>query len=301
MRRTPRAAAVPGWLTIGRMLLYPLLAVLSPDVTPANSKVHLASWNGSEEPLDVYRRGLPEFEEWQSYQSQRNFERDYVVALIQLPGSARQWLFAGAYQSQGCHEAKHGKGMWWKYDLRRLTAYDSVLGRLVVDYRRRGRAPYRLGNSKDPVTELTFDSELAVHELRARPLGLPPFAGFKQVLLDFPTLKQVVDQVEPSWKTALSAVSGVYLITDTTEGKLYVGSAGGAGGIWARWCQYMDGHGGNLELRKLVGERGVEHAHNFRFSILETADTSAGPGELLERESHWKVVLQSRSFGHNAN
>ena len=283
------------------MLLYPFLSVLSPEVTPANSKVHLASWNGSEEPLDVYRRGLPQFEEWQSYQSQKNFERDYVVALIQLPGTASQWLFAGAYQSHGCHEANQGKGMWWKYKLQRLTAYDGVLGRLVVDYRRRGRAAYRLGNSKDPGTKLTFDSQLAIHELRARPLGLPPFPGFKQALLDFPTLKQVIDQVEPSWKTALSAVSGVYLITDTSEGKLYVGSAGGAGGIWGRWCQYIDGHGGNRELRKLIGERGPEHAHNFRFSILETADTSASPGELLQRESHWKVVLQSRSFGNNAN
>ncbi len=283
------------------MLLYPLLAVLSPEVTPANSKVHLASWNGSDEPLDVYRRSLPHFEEWQSYQSQRNFERDYVLALIQLPGTASQWLFAGAYQSRGCHEAKQGKGMSWKYDLQRLTAYDDVLGRLVVDYRRRGRAPYRLGNSKDPVTKRTFDTELVVYELRARPLGLPPFPGFKQAHLDFPTLKQVIDQVEPSWRTALSAVSGVYLITNTSEGKLYVGSAGGAGGIWGRWCQYMDGHGGNRELRKLIGERGPEHAHNFRFSILETADTSASPSELLLRESHWKEVLQSRSFGHNAN
>lgn len=281
--------------------MYPFLAALSPEVTPANSKVHLASWNGSEEPLDVYRRSLAKFEEWQSYQIQKNFERDYVVALIQLPGTASQWLFAGAYRNHGRQEAKHGEGMWWKYDLQRLTGYDSALGRLVVDYRRRGRASYRLGDTKDSVTKLTFDSELAVYELRARPLGLPAFPGFKQALLDFPTLKQVIDHAEPSWKTALSAVSGVYLITDTAEGKLYVGSAGGAGGIWGRWCQYMDGHGGNRELRKLVGERGPEHAHNFRFSILETADTSAGPSELLEREGHWKVVLQSRLFGYNAN
>lgn len=282
------------------MLLYPLLAALSPEVTPANSKVHLASWNGSEEPLEVYRRGLGHFEEWQSYQTHRNFGRDYVVALIQLPDSSTQWLFAGAYVSRGCREVKRGHGMRWRYDLQRLSAYDSVLGRLVVDYRRRGRASYRLGNKQDPTTKAPFDSELAVYELRARPLGLPQFPGFKRVLLDFPTLKQVINQAELSWKTALSAVSGVYLITDTTDGKLYVGSAGGEEGIWGRWCQYLDGHGGNLELRKLIGERGFEYAHSFRFSILETADTSASPGELLEREAHWKVVLQSRLFGHNA-
>jgi hypothetical protein len=283
------------------MLMYPFLACLNSEVTPANSKVHLASWNGSEEPLDVYRSGLAKFEEWQSYQRLKNFERPYVVALIQLPRTASQWLFAGAYRSHGCQAVVYGKGAGWKYDLERLTAYDSALGRLVVDYRRRSRASYRLGDTKDQATKLTFDSELAVFELRSRPMGLPAFPGFKQALLDFPTLKQVIDQIEPSWRTALSAVSGVYLITDTVDGKLYVGSAGGASGIWGRWCQYMDGHGGNRELRKLVGERGLEHAYNFRFSILETADTSASPGELLEREGHWKTVLQSRLFGHNAN
>jgi hypothetical protein len=57
----------------------------------------------------------------------------------------------------------------------------------------------------------------------------------------------------------------------------------------------------NRELRKLIGERGLEHAHNFKFSILETADTSASDSDLLVRESHWKAVLQSRPFGNNAN
>jgi hypothetical protein len=284
------------------MLLYPFLCLLSPVVTPGSSKVHLAGWNGSENPLDVYRKGLSHFEEWQSYQGQKNFERQHVVSLIQLPGSGTQWLFAGAYRKNGREEVLLGKGMAWKYDLARLTEYDEVLGRLVVLHNRRGRrTAYRFGDSKDPQTGATFDTELAVHELRAQPLGLPQFPGFKQVLLDFPTLKQVVAQAEPSWRTALSAVSGVYLISDTVEGKLYVGSAGGEAGIWGRWCQYMDGHGGNRELRKLVGDRGVEHAKSFRFSILETADTSASPGELLAREGHWKQVLQSRLFGHNAN
>jgi len=277
------------------MLLYPFLASLDPTVAPANSKVHLASWNGTEEPLDVYRRGLQHFEHWQSFQTNKNFGKAYVVSLIRIPGTAAQWLFAGVYSQQGCRQVRRKEGgLWWKYRLDRMAAYDDVLGRLVVEHRRgRRRASYRVGSAIAP--------ELSVYELRARPLGLPEFPGFKRVLLDFPTLKQVVEQAEPSWKTALSAVSGVYLITDTVDGKLYVGSAGGAAGIWGRWCQYMDGHAGNRELRKLVGESGLEHATKFRFAVLETADTSASPGELLERESHWKYLLQSRLFGLNAN
>jgi hypothetical protein len=34
---------------------------------------------------------------------------------------------------------------------------------------------------------------------------------------------------------ALSSVAGVYLISDTLDGRLYVGSASGQGSFWQRW------------------------------------------------------------------
>jgi hypothetical protein len=40
----------------------------------------------------------------------------------------------------------------------------------------------------------------------------------------------------PDWKTALEHAKGVYLITDTSNGKRYVGSAYGVTGIWSRWA-----------------------------------------------------------------
>ena len=45
------------------MLLYDLLKLLEPAFDPAATKVHLARWNGQDDPVDVYRRG--EFDEWQ--------------------------------------------------------------------------------------------------------------------------------------------------------------------------------------------------------------------------------------------
>ncbi len=96
-------------------------------------------------------------------------------------------------------------------------------------------------------------------------------------------------------------MAGVYLVSDHDGGKLYVGSASGEGGLWNRWCQYVDGHGNNVELHKLITELGAERARAFRFSILEIADVHASREEILERESHWKRVLLSRSHGYNAN
>ena len=45
---------------------------------------------------------------------------------------------------------------------------------------------------------------------------------------------------------------GVYLITDTSNGKMYVGSAYGENMILGRWKSYVKtGHGGNEGLKGL--------------------------------------------------
>ncbi|MCK5943287.1 MAG: hypothetical protein KAI24_15005 [Planctomycetes bacterium] len=50
----------------------------------------------------------------------------------------------------------------------------------------------------------------------------------------------------------------------------------------------------------MLRERGVEHAANFHFGILEVAGTHGD--DLIERESFWKeLLLLTRTFGLNAN
>ena len=49
------------------MLLFPLLKTLDTELSPTSVKVHLASWNGSEDPLAEFLQGR--FEDWQSYQT----------------------------------------------------------------------------------------------------------------------------------------------------------------------------------------------------------------------------------------
>lgn len=142
---------------------------------------------------------------------------------------------------------------------------------------------------------------MTVHALTAEPVKLDKFPGFKTVDISFDDLDYLVRSATISWRTALGNVAGVYLISDTLTGKLYVGSATGEGGIWSRWCQYVDGHGHNVELRRLVGAEGIERAKHYRFSVLEIADTHASSNEVLERESHWKRVLLTRVHGWNAN
>jgi len=140
-----------------------------------------------------------------------------------------------------------------------------------------------------------------VQEVRAAKIPLADFPGFKKVNVSFSELAVIVRQGTPSWRAALENVAGVYLISDGLTGKLYVGSATGAGGIWSRWCVYLNGHGENVRLRKLIGEGGAARAEYFHFSVLEIADAHTKPEEVLQREAHWKEVLLSRLHGHNGN
>lgn len=268
------------------MLLFDFLRVQDPTITPENAKVHLACWNGKDDPLQVYYRG--DFDLWQSSQNKPNFERAFVVSLISLPEATR-WLFVGVYASKGKTTLPGGT---YQYNLEPRPANAEFAGRLFVTFSRT-RASYLLGESCAP--------RMTVHAVTAEPVKLQEFPGFKTVDISFENLDYLVRSGTTSWRTALSSVAGVYLISDTLTGKLYVGSATGEGGIWGRWCQYVDGHGNNEELKHLVGAEGIERAKHFRFCVLEIADTHTGSNEVLERESHWKRVLLTRIHGLNAN
>ncbi len=70
-----------------------------------------------------------------------------------------------------------------------------------------------------------------------------------------------------------------------------------------RWSNYVEnGHGGNIELKKLVEEKGFDYVKKyFQYSILENYNAKIDDHIILERESWWKDTLQSRKHGYNAN
>ena len=84
---------------------------------------------------------------------------------------------------------------------------------------------------------------------------------------------------------------------------MYVGSAYGDEGIWARWsCYFRTGHGYNDELTKLTKSNGIGYARkNFQFSLLEFRSMKTDNKVILDRESYWKQVLRTNEFGYNKN
>lgn len=173
-----------------------------------------------------------------------------------------------------------------------LRTFDLVVSEQLADLRNRlvigWRSPrtWRLSGATAadyPVLEIAD----------AKPV---PFPGFDRLLLDHAQLQAVMrEQRYASWRTALSSVLGVYLITDTSDGRQYVGKADGAESIHQRWRAYaVNGHGGNVELRGLDPSA-------FCFSLLRVFDPATPARDIDEAESHFKRALGTRSHGLNRN
>jgi hypothetical protein len=129
-----------------------------------------------------------------------------------------------------------------------------------------------------------------------------PFPGYENVNVDYNYLKTIIERNDKSWYSALKSVKGIYLITDATNGKHYVGSAYGDDALWQRWSEYIfNGHGGNKKLKKIISENSNEYKKNLRFSILEIATKKSDDTEIIRREQYWKNILLTREFGYNDN
>lgn len=262
-----------------------------PALKPEDFKVHLAVNSGYFDPMDEFLGGR--FEDWQSLQNQANFERPYIISMIQLP-EADTWLFAGGFEVMGKADAPKKDRHKYIYQTQPLIQLDELEGRLLIRYHRKGRASYRLGENIQP--------DLFVHAILPKKRVIEDFPGYSKVMISKSHLNTVIQQNVTSWRVALSSVAGVYLITDTKTGNLYVGSATGEGGFWQRWSDYSaNGHGGNLELKKLLKINGQDYALGFQYSILELASTHTLACDVIEREQHWKRVLCSQEFGMNRN
>ena len=258
-----------------------------------NYKIHCATDNkvSGWRPLDEYFAGT--FEIGQSQQSQKHFECDQVLSLINL-GNSKRWLFVGVYCVEGVREVHDNEWSGFLYTLKPMPGLEHLAGRAIIDFAKTFRNSYLIGKK--------HEAEMIVSSIREERMSIAEFPGFNSVRLSFEMLKAIIRQDNASWKAALANIAGVYIITDVATGGQYVGSAYGGIGVWQRWSEYAkSGHGGNKELRELLRVEGSEYARNLQFSVLEVCDINASDDHIISRESHWKSVLMTREFGLNWN
>ncbi len=179
---------------------------------------------------------------------------------------------------------------WFEFE--RISSLDCLIDRLEIRWTS-GRG-IRLLNS-DKNSDIEFVQILPKVSFR-------PFPGFDNVILSFSELKSVTKSNENvGWCNPLKSNRGVYLITDTSTGNLYVGSATGEEGFWARWAQYAkDGHGGNKELKQGITNKTLD-PQKFQYSILEIISNFSDKEKGLLAEKLWKRKLGKKARALNAN
>ena len=265
-----------------------------------SSVVKLARHGNKELPiLETFKKNLPRFETYQSFQKPGKFGKASSIAVF-APYYKTTALFLGLWDIQGCTETSkftketqselriHNLPENWfyetvRYSLKKNNILDNLSERLVIEW---GTATVAWVQSKDK----------EVVELKGKK-SIGDFHSFGQVNLNFYDLKMLIQSPDTNltWVKALGSVNGVYLIKDKLSGKLYVGSAYGDQGIYGRWSVYaQNGHGGNLELQNL-------DPINFQFSILEIVPATTTADGVIEVENRWKEKLGTRQFGLNKN
>jgi hypothetical protein len=242
------------------------------------------NWN----PTDLYSKGMLD-KLLEGHYYNRKKQKSYSVGQITV-GLIRidrdKWLLFHVGRVTKDLETLGGIG----YEFETLDCYEKFFGRLVVMYKNKVQQTVRLASSVIEQCEVfqvlpeTFDS-------------LDIFPGYENISLGWEELAVVIDK--DKWITALSNQKGVYLITDRTNGKMYVGSASGKDMIIGRWRSYVrNGHGGNKHLKALP----FEHIKkNFQYQLLDIYKAATDDKTIQERERWWKKVLLTTLFGYNGN
>lgn len=259
-------------------------------------KAHFARYdkNTDKHPLQVWVTNRKEWVEWQEYwPGKDDFNRRYIFSFMDFYHETDTWLFGGVFEVNGIVGQNDSR----RYNVKLTEQGAPFIGRLKLSSTYRNRA-----------TRVNFENhycDLIVDEVFQEQYTGQSFSGYEDINHSFFELVHIWTIQKPDWKAALKNLKGVYLITDMSNGKNYVGSAHGDFRIWGRWSDYFlgDGHGGNAGLRNLLLENGGKAyaERNFRFSLLEYWAREVPDDLILRRESHWKDVLQSRQHGYNEN
>jgi len=243
---------------------------------------------------------LDQFDVYQSFQSRPVFECKYVISFIGEGGMRARLI--GVYEVMGRQERgtvslpsdflyQHMNARnCYHYTLERDERFDDLAYRVVIDWGGSARAWCQRYRDKEVIEIL--------------PIGyVKEFPGYLDFILSYSELREIIlnPQANREWHRSLSAVAGIYLITDRSTGTQYVGSAYGAEGILGRWRNYaIQPHGGNRLLQELLQRNPTGHRF-FDFTILRTLDKTMSQNEVFAIETLYKRKLGSRAYGLNAN
>lgn len=251
----------------------------------------IQSWYDSNVDIDKRYVG---FSYWSHFGNMKNFKPGQIVlGFIRIPGK-NKYLFITAGKIVSVPDSPS------PCEFEKIPDFEPYIGRLIVTVHKGNTFGRYVFNLK-PFWE---NRQIEVLEILRDEFRQLEFTGYENVHLKFHELLQILDSERyVAYKAHLAAVKGVYCLTDTSCGKLYIGSAYGVDGIAQRWNCYLDTKtGNNKKLIQLFSEKGEDYFKtNFTFTLLECFDKKTSNDIIISRESYWKNVLKTREFGYNDN
>ncbi|WP_210386394.1 GIY-YIG nuclease family protein [Methylobacterium soli] len=234
-------------------------------------------------PYALWRNDRSAFDLYQSIHSPGNRQvlssRPLWASFVGTP--ARETLFVGLYQirSVGPMQVDTPEPINDRilkaeehdlYELEPDERLSDLVGKVVIEWGRGARSwAQRADRQNKDVLEVRTDFKE------------PAFPGH----LAFVKQLSEIDVLPESWKVALGAAKGVYLLTCPKTHEVYVGSATGAGGFLNRWQEYArTGHGGNVRPK-------ARDPADYQVCILQVA----APMQATTRSSVWRPSGSSSS------
>ncbi|MBL3601313.1 MAG: GIY-YIG nuclease family protein [gamma proteobacterium endosymbiont of Lamellibrachia anaximandri] len=278
------------------LTFYDLLKIY--EVEPAEVRL-VRHGNKEIDVLDTFLNHTGKFTEYTAWQKPGKYGDARYLAIF-CPARSTTSLFLGIWEINGFTENKELKQkhldllikfnlpvIWYKkavrYNLELTSIMLNLNQRLVIDW------------GKSTVSWVQQKNKQVVQIKPVNSIG--DFSSYDSILLSYDELQTLINDTDSnaSWVNALSSVNGIYLIKYKSDGRLYVGSAYGKGGILGRWSVYVKtGHAGNKLLKGLDPSL-------FEFSVLEISPSTMSADDVIKRENRWKECLGTREFGLNDN
>jgi len=276
---------------MGQILLNDLLGFSEEEMK--NVKIKFNQSNGIENPIDLFKEN-PDLlnNQWLFWRTKTRYFRVGQIAVCLVRLSYDTWLLSTVKRVVKELGVLNGVN----YVGEELEQYSQYYGRVIIKFRKSFQSQGRFYEG--------LHNELVVQQILPTTFDGDDFPGYDKVKLSYQQLATIIQRGKRDWIAALENQKAVYLITDTYNGKLYVGSAtSDSQMLLTRWSNYVhNGHGGNKELIKLVNEKGFDYVKKyFQYTILENYNGKIDDKLVLQRESYWKEALQSRQFGYNSN
>ena len=249
-------------------------------------------------PYTLWRDDRDAFDRYQSTQDhakRARFDAPFWASFVAPPSGGT--MFAGLYSvrhlgpiTEGSIDpltgvapgADKGDSTYDQYRCERSVLLSDYIGRLLINW--------GVSSAHRAWVQRADRQDKEIVELRRefQEETFPGFTAFSIQLSQIPSVPQ-------SWRAALSAARGVYLLACPRTSQHYVGSADGADGFFGRWLEYVaSGHGGNSGMR-------LRDSSDYLVSILEVAGSTIDRAGIIAMEDSWKRKLLSRSIGLNRN